>query len=86
MTTAAQEDNNQTTIPVIDPHTGIFRISAKNFAVQHPRDSEELRLRLRTLGYCWCMMRKHCPNRSVLQTVSLSIIDRYIDWLFGPKA
>ena len=86
VTTASQEDNNQTTIPVIDPHSGIFKISSKSFAVQYPRDSEELRLRLRTLGYCWCMMRQHCPNRAVLQTVSLGLVDRYIDWLFGPKA
>ena len=85
VTTAAQEDQNQTTMPTIDPHTGIFKVSTKSFAVQYPKDSEELRLRLRTFGYCWCMVRQHCPNRAVLGTINITLVDRYIDWLFGPK-
>ena len=85
VTTAAQEDNNTTTMPTVDPRTGVFRISTKDFAVAYPRDSEELRVRLRTLCYCHCMMRQHSPNRAILRSVSVTLFDRYIDWLFGPR-
>ena len=85
VTTPAQQDSNVTTQPVVDAKSGVFKISTKDFAMAYPRDSEELRVRLRTLCYCHCMMRQHCPNRAALRTVTVTIFDRYIDWLFGPK-
>lgn len=60
-------------------------MSTKGFAVACPRDSKELRLRLRTLGYRHCMLRQYCPDRTVLRSINIQLFDRYIDWPFGPR-
>ena len=31
------------------------------------------------------MVRQACPNRAVLSNMNITLIDRYVDWLFGPK-
>ena len=65
--------------------TGQSTKSQKQYLIPMPKKSEELRARFRTYAICWVFMKMKFPSKSQLRTVSVEVIDRYVEWLFGPK-
>ena len=88
VTNSAQEDLNVSPNETkMDLTTGFVRCSKteKTFFVPLPRTAEELRARYKTYAVCWCFMKMKFPSKSQLRTMSTSVIEKYVDWLFGPK-
>ena len=65
--------------------TGQGTRSQKQYFIPLPKNSEELRARFRTFAICWVFMKMKFPSKAQLRTVSVEVIDRYVEWLFGPK-
>ena len=42
-------------------------------------------MRLKLLGLGYLFLKRRCPNRLVLQSITKSLIADYIDWLCGPS-
>ena len=62
----------------------LFRQTAKPYEVALPKDPEGLRAAFRTFAVCWVFMRMRFPAKPQLRTASV-VIDRYVEWLYGPK-
>ena len=68
-----------------DPTSGMPKVTQKGYTIGYPRDADELRFRLRTLGAWWCYMKYTAPRRRCLLSVSMEAWHRYTEWLFGSQ-
>ena len=68
-----------------DPTSGMLKVTQKGYTIGYPRDADELRFRLRTLGACWCYMKYKAPHRRCLLSVSMEAWHNYTEWLFGSQ-
>ena len=85
VTSQAQQDDNLTQVPHVDPLTGTFKLQTKAFGVALPRNSEELRGRLNLLGVTTRMVAMRHPEKGVLKTSSVALFDGYVRFLFGKR-
>ena len=65
--------------------TGQSTRSQKQYLIPLPKRPEELRARFRTLAICWVFLKMKFPAKSQLRSVSVEVIDRYVEWLLGPN-
>ena len=84
VTTVSQTDSNTRTGIEHDPHNGTIKLTAKSFGAKLPANAEQFRSRMRTMAICFCYARSRFPSRRALTTVSITVFDRYVEWLFGP--
>ena len=68
-----------------DPVSGLFKISQKNFGVILPRDSEEFRVRLTTLGILHGYLRMKARNRRCFETCTERNWTRYTSHFLGKE-
>ena len=86
VTNFSQDDVNHKPAKMrVNTKTGHYTESDKPYFIPMPKSSEEFRARFRTFAVCWVFMEMKFPSKSQLCTVSVGVIDRYVEWLFGPK-
>ena len=62
-----------------------FKMVTKPFGVNMPRNSEDLRARLKPVRNTFLFLRLKNPSKGVLATCTKQVWDDYIEWLFGPE-
>ena len=68
-----------------DGDTISFKVPTKPFGIPMPKDSEELRARLKLIGTTFQFLKLKFPQKGVLSTCTKAVFDEYIDWLFGEE-
>ena len=85
MTSLAQQDDNATSVPYVDPVTGAFKMKTRDFNIPMPRGSESLRQRLQLMSVATRMVMMKHPECIQLRTFELNVFDDYTRYLFGKK-
>ena len=86
VTTMAHDDLHRGMTEVgADPVTGLFKLSRKTFGTVLPRDSEEFRNRIKTMGVMYGYLRGRAPNRRCLETATERNWSRYCDYFLGKE-
>ena len=86
VTNFSQDDINQNPNErKVNLNTGQYTQTDKQYSIPLPKTPEELRLRFRTLAVCWEFMRMKFPSKSQHRSAKVDVIDRYVEWLYGPK-
>ena len=68
-----------------DGDTISFKVPTKPFGIPMPKDSEELRARLKLIGTTFQFLKLKFPQKGVLSTCTKAVFDEHIDWLFGEE-
>ena len=85
VTSVAVGDHHSAPAADVEPGTGILKLTTgKVIGVALPTTSEQFRARMETLGVCW-MYVKLKTQRQCLATFSLSLWERYVKFLIGPR-
>ena len=80
----SMEDNDDYQLGLALDPTGAFRVVRKKMKVPLPKNSEELRMRLRVEGYTWMSLATKFPTRAWLAGQEKVTWERYIDYVLGP--
>ena len=62
-----------------------FKSTFKDYSIPMPRDAMELSARFRTWAVVMYLLKMKFPGKSVLRTVEIELVDRYVEWLYGPE-